>query len=119
MRNDLFQSLNSTMKYKKRKLYFLFYRSTLFVSIPFTLAFSVLLHMKSLDKSKIGFINGFLYLYPIIGTGSDLVYKELVRKKEYYFYYNHQCNKPELWAFSIGVSFLISFCLYHLINLWK
>ena len=97
------------------KTQYRFYR-TFFLS---TLKFSVLIGFLFASFSALRFyvsiidsIGLWLQLIPTVGLGFDYIYKELTRKEEYFFYYNHGIGKYQLWI----VTFIVMFICCNLLN---
>jgi hypothetical protein len=89
------------------RLHLYFFRSTLWVSIPTALILFLLL---SYAEGQITIAEGVAFglLCIPIGLFFDLLYRELARREEYYFYYNQGITRVELWV----VSFFLSFSFY-------
>lgn len=84
-----------------------------------TLKFSVLIGFLFTAMAGIQFyvsiprsIGVWLYFTPTVGLGFEFIRKELTRKEEYYFYYNHGIDKVRLWA----VTFIVMFAGCQIIN---
>ncbi|RZJ69364.1 MAG: hypothetical protein EOO45_13680 [Flavobacterium sp.] len=81
---------------KKLLLLSEYYKSTL----PVNLGFSVIGLMQGAEM--------FLTLFSTIGLFAAILLKEVVRKNQYYFYYNNGLNKVQLISFCLITNVLIS-----------
>lgn len=96
----------------KLKVYLLFYRSTLRINCSVSFLFAFVILIDQADTSIIDWIKTYFNLFCSIGLLCDLLYKEMARKEEYYFYYNCSASKLKL----IIVSFIFSLFIYLIIS---
>lgn len=105
---------------KKHSFYLLFFRSTLIISIATSVAITFVATAYSSEAVQGGshivlsVIESFLKVWCIGGLASSVLYKEVVKKDEYYFYYNAGISKIRL----IGTTFVLyvsfSLIIYYL-----
>ncbi|MDH6308648.1 hypothetical protein M2451_000959 [Dysgonomonas sp. PFB1-18] len=98
--------------------YYLFFRSTLIISIPIAVAITFVAGLESsgtemscLEKFS-NLMSVFLRILCTVGFAASLLYKEAVRKNEYYFYFNAGITKIRLFAVSFAFYVLISTIIY-------
>lgn len=85
------------------KLYCLFFTSTLKINVSLSFLFCFLI---STGDWEVFFI--FLpYMLGGLGILTSLLYKEILEKKDYYFYYNAGISKRFLVIFTIIIYWLI------------
>ena len=96
---------------KKLPFYYVFYRSTLKISILATVFVGGLLLRRGTWKEVLIYM---FQIYPFLGLAADYFYKEVMRKNEYYFYYNVACNKLELWIAAFIQASFVSLVLFQL-----
>lgn len=102
----------------RTRFHLLFFRSTLGISIPVAIAaIAMLMVSSSAVKNVGGIISAFLACIPL-GFLFDLLYKEMSRKGEYYFYYNRGIGRWELWIVSLFLSFSFFVGYRLIIGLW-
>lgn len=92
-----------------------FYRIFLFSTLKFSALIGLLFTAMAAARFYVNIprsISAWLYFTPTVGLMFDLIRKELTRKEEYYFYYNHGIDKYKLWA----VTFIVMFAGCQLIN---
>lgn len=94
----------------KRKLRFhlLFFFNTLWLSIPIGLAIAAISQIAKYGS----FAESWYLAIPTGGLGIDLLYKEISRKNDYFFFYNLGIGKIDLWV----SSFLLTLCSCLLLN---
>ncbi|NDV58604.1 hypothetical protein [Bacteroides sp. 519] len=99
---------------KRLKLYAIFYRSTLKINLPISVLAGFIITTGRPSFGILSFLTDTLIMHCTIAMIIDLLYKELSRKEEYYFYYNAGISKWHiiLSAFFISV---IPFILFQLI----
>ncbi len=98
---------NESMR-KRLATHWIFFKSTLPVGISG--AFVMCLLGSMLPSAQSGVISLIVAFFSFLPGGIllDLLYKEVARKEEYYFYYNLSITRIELW----GVTLLLSYFLY-------
>ena len=77
---------------RRIKLYYLFFFSTLKINVPFSVLASLLI--VKWDWSI--FFEPFPYMLGGLGIVASLLYKEILEKEAYYFYYNSGIPKRNL-----------------------
>ena len=77
---------------RRIKLYYLFFFSTLKINVPFSVLASLLI--VKWDWSI--FFEPFPYMLGGLGIVASLLYKEILEKEAYYFYYNSGIPSPAL-----------------------
>jgi hypothetical protein len=95
--------------HKHIRLNRVFFGSTLLLSVSIGVLVGAYRFVMSEGGTAVSFIGLCLLGIPF-GWIFDLLYKELVGKEQYYFYYNQGISKAELW----GVSFVLS-CSFYLV----
>ncbi|MBC8600966.1 hypothetical protein H8784_04430 [Parabacteroides acidifaciens] len=90
------------------RLYLAFFRSTLLISIVCGALFASLTD---------DFVSSVLLFIPTFGLGMDLLYKELTRKEEYFFFYNQGICKAKLLTATFAIYALSCIILYQIIRL--
>ncbi len=89
--------------FKKKALYFTFYKSFCFVSIVISLVCGY-------DLFKSGPAEyAMLFWFKVITSGLIFYYMKEYKTKEFYFYKNLGVSKKALWIFSASIDFLIYF----------
>ncbi len=98
--------------------YYLFLRSTLIISIPVAVAITFVVglvnsgtEISDLEKF-LNSISVFLRILCTVGLAASLLYKETVRKNEYYFYFNAGITKISLFAVAFASYVLFSIIIY-------
>lgn len=97
----------------RMKIYRFFYKTTLKVSLPLSCLSGFLISLGAPKITLAVLIDCFLLSLCTVGLSFDLLYKEIARKKEYYFYYNCSISKMEL----ILVSYLFSLFIYYIVHI--
>lgn len=103
---------------KKYTLYLIFLRSTLIISIPVSIAFTFVAGLGYSGSEMPGLemfsdlISVFLKILCVGGLAASLLYKETVRKNEYYFYFNAGISKISLFIVSFISYVLFSVIIY-------
>ncbi len=89
--------------FKKRKvfLFWEFYKSTLLIN----LSLSILIYLLTFDL--VSFFNSFIF----IGLFGNILFKENYRKNEYFFYYNNNFSKIELFVCCLILNIILSIVL--------
>lgn len=106
---------------QKLRFFWLFFLRLQFISLVI-LALAMFywgasIYQSSGEISK--YMLAFLVRFYVIGcVTSAILYHELMRKEEYYFYYNAGCSRFQLWGFSYLMATIISFTLYKIISIW-
>lgn len=103
-------------KLQRWKTQYRFYRTFFFSTLKLSVLTAFLFAFMGVATSYEGivdFIRLWLRFIPTLGLGMDLLYKELTRKEEYFFYYNQGIGKYHLW----GVTFIAMFICCNLLNL--
>lgn len=108
---------------RKIKLHYCFFKSTVVLTVVFqVISVLCLVGFRFADESEPVLTNIYLSCLPI-GIAFDFLYKEMVYKETYYFYYNQGIRKVELWIFSFCGWSLVFMCLYSILHicvkLWK
>jgi hypothetical protein len=106
-----------TDRSKHIRFNWIFFKSTLLLSISVGLFVGVYRFVMSEGDTVVSFIGGCLAGIPF-GWIFDLLYKETAHKELYYFYYNQGISKTELWvvSFALSCSFYFVFELILFIN---
>lgn len=93
-----------------------FYKSTLWVTIPFALVTScIVFREKGIEKA----VKVFLYFYTIWGLLLDAIGKLVFKKSVFFFYYNASWTIPKLYAASFGISATLCLSIHFLLKwLW-
>ncbi len=87
----------------KIKLYFFFYKNTIFINYSVSLIYTIL--------SGISIFN-FLLMMCSGGYFSSIIYKYTYRKNEFYMYYNAGISKFELFFSNLIINLLVfSICM--------
>lgn len=95
------------------RFYFCFFRSTMPLTVLSGIAISLSrLYFYPVGQHVLEVISICIFVMPL-GLVFDFLYKEMVQKDEYYFYYNQCIRKIELW----GVSLFIWCILCQIINI--
>ncbi len=63
-------------------------------------------------------IKWLLFFIPVAGIPTDYLFREFMRKDEYYFYYNLGVSKLTLWIFNIFAISVPCFILSKVIDIW-
>ncbi|MCD8270254.1 MAG: hypothetical protein LUD46_18625 [Parabacteroides sp.] len=104
--------MNSLQRWKiQYRFYRTFFFSTLKTSVLMGFLYTFLGGLVSYE-GIIDSITLWLRFIPTVGLGFDLIYKELIRKEEYFFYYNQGIGKYQLWV----VTFIVMFICCNLLN---
>ena len=83
-----------------------FYKSTLWVTIPFGLVTGcIVFREKGIEEA----VKVFLYFYTIWGLLLDAIGKLVFKKSVFFFYYNASWTIPKLYAASFGISATLCF----------
>ena len=104
----------------KFKFYFTFFKSTLLFSIGIGVVVNFVTISYSNPDGAISSIPFLIILGStlrsccLIGYPFSLLYKELSRKDEYYFYQNAGISKISLISYTLGLYFLFSILIYTL-----
>lgn len=88
---------------RRLKLYNMFFLSTLKINVPFSILGSLVISKVNWDI----FVESFPYMLGGLGIVASLLYKELLEKEAYYFYYNSGIPKRNLVAFIVAVYWFI------------
>jgi len=105
---------------KKTSFYFLFFRSTLLISIPaaiaivFVIGYTFMRMVIVEDNPFLSVLSSVLKVWCTGGLAASLLYKETTKKNEYYFYYNAGISKIKLFVVSLILYILSSFVIYSL-----
>ncbi len=106
--------MNRNLICHKFRHYYVFFKSTLLLSIVTGLGLSV---------SSEHILASCMQLIPTAGLGINLLYKEIVHKEEYFFFYNQGIGRIELWIATFFMSATSCFILYNIISqcvhVWK
>ena len=108
---------------KKASFYLLFFWSTLLISIPAAIAItfvtgSTFMQIVVADSSPVlSVLSSVLKVWFTGGLAASLLYKETVRKSEYYFFYNAGISKIKLIVVSLILYILSSVIIYTLCSL--
>jgi hypothetical protein len=99
---------------KKVKLLLLFYKSnlTLNISLSTIIAGFSFLH-------PLYMLFGFGVCFMSAGSLFSLLYKEISKQKEYYFYYNNSISKKTLYLICIIGNFIVGFIIITIFNYAK
>ncbi len=107
------------MKFRQKiAFYFLFFHSTLLISISISVAVTFVVGGGLPDASLsdvnsiLPFVNFLLKIWCTAGLISVLLYKETVKKNEYYFYNNVGISKLEIIAMTLFLYILSSILIY-------
>lgn len=92
---------------RRLRLYYLFFCSTLKINVPFSVLGSIII-VKG-DWSM--FFEPFPYMLGGLGVVASLLYKEIIEKEAYYFYYNSGIPKRNLILFVLVVYWFIVWIL--------
>mgnify|MGYP000768092039 FL=1 len=84
---------------RRIKLYYLFFSSTLKVNVPFSVLGSILISKGDWNM----FFEPFPYMLGGLGIVASLLYKEILEKEAYFFYYNSGILKRNLIVFVFAV----------------
>ena len=95
------------------KMYWAFYKSTVTINLVVSLMVSLVVLMIS---PVLASITVFAIGYVTFGLFFSFLYKEVVRPKEYYFYYNRGISKIKLIVFCILVNCLLSTLILIILN---
>lgn len=93
-----------------------FYKSTLWVTIPFGLVIGcIVFREKGIEEA----VKVFLYFYTIWGLLLDAIGKLVFKKSVFFFYYNASWTILKLYAASFGISATLSLSIHFLLKwLW-
>ncbi|MBV3401914.1 hypothetical protein [Segatella copri] len=93
-----------------------FYKSTLWVTIPFGLVTGcIVFREKGIEEA----VKVFLYFYTIWGLLLDAIGKLVFKKSVFFFYYNASWTIPKLYAASFGISATLCLSIHFLLKwLW-
>lgn len=100
---------------RRIKLYYLFFFSTLKINVPFSVLASLLI--VKWDWSI--FFEPFPYMLGGLGIVASLLYKEILEKEAYYFYYNSGIPKRNLIISVFAVYWFILWIMKLCIICWK
>lgn len=106
---------------QKVKLYWTFYKSTLILNLASSVFLSFILFagaqmtMKDPPHFIVIYTRCFMFGGPLI----CFYYKELSRKKEYYFYYNKGITKISLFITTLIICLLIGFLFLNILHYAK
>lgn len=106
------------------KAHWIFFKSTLLIGIGAALGMCLLSAAMPPGPSApqetniiLSLISLFFLFLPA-GIVLDLIYKEIARKEEYYFYYNLSITRIELWIVTLLLSYFPSILIKIILNLW-
>ncbi|MBB4035564.1 hypothetical protein GGR21_001457 [Dysgonomonas hofstadii] len=108
---------------KKASFYLFFFRSTLLISIAAAIAITFVIGSTFMQIVVAGsdpvlsVLSSVLKIWCTAGLAASLLYKETVRKNEYYFFYNVGISKIELIIVSLILYILSSVIIYILCSL--
>lgn len=104
------------MSLLKMRYLWAFYKSTLWVTVPFALvAASIIYSEKGLEEA----VKVFLYIYTVWGLLLDAVGKICFKRSQFFFYYNASWRITTLYLASFGISATISLSIHFLLKwLW-
>lgn len=89
------------------KLYYLFFLSTLKINVPLSILASLVISKCDWNV----FLESFPYMLGGLGVVASLLYKELLEKEAYYFYYNSGIPKRNLIVVVFGAYWFILWIL--------
>lgn len=102
-------------QFYKIKVSLLFYRSTLTINCAISLLFDFVITSAQPQTSLIDWVRNYFYIFCSMGLLCAFLYKELICKEEYYFYYNCSVSKLRLiissFIFSVFISLILYLCL--------
>lgn len=104
---------------KRLSVHWLFFKSTLPIGLGGALGMCMLSTMVP-SAPKPGVLSFILAFFSFLPAGIilDLLYKEVARKKEYYFYYNLSITRIELWVVTLLFSCLLYVLAKTIISQW-
>lgn len=88
------------------------------MSVSVAIGLIILGLFAGVNYSVISFIRHIL-LYIPVGLAFDLLYKEIARKEQYYFYYNNSISKLQLWISAFLFSFIPYIIFLLCMIVWK
>lgn len=107
---------------KRIRFHLIFFFNTLRLSVPIGLLLAVLSQISQMSSfDSLG--ESCCFTIPTAGLGIDLLYKEISRKNDYFFFYNLSIGKIDLWASSFLLTLFCCLSLNKIIQLcvhvWK
>ncbi|KKB57971.1 hypothetical protein DXB27_04525 [Parabacteroides gordonii] len=107
----------------RAKLHLYFFKSTLEIALVCQLAGTLFLYLSTLLVDKTNTSTSPVLFFIPFGLFLDLIYKEIARKENYYFYYNQGISKVELWLVAIcswlTLLIIINLTIKLCVNVWK
>lgn len=105
--------------HKRIKAHWLFFKSTLQIGIGAALGMCLLSYMPPFPSPG-GVIPLIIRFFSFLPAGIllDLLYREVARKEEYYFYHNLSITRVELWVVTLLLSYLLYLFVKTIGSLW-
>lgn len=112
---------------KRIKAHWIFFKSTLLIGIGAALGMCMLRTAlppgplgpsASQETNIILSLISLFFLFLPAGIILDILYKEIARKQEYYFYYNLSITRIELWIGTLLLSYIPFLLIRVIFYLW-